>query len=103
MVKNTDSTSQVLFENWIQYKSYYVTLILSEIVRTFPVEIAELNIAESWLIAEIICVRWWLKYSKYYFFAHWQVFIVNKQTDIWSYNLCYASMSESSQFDNLLF
>ena len=30
--------------------------------------------------------------------AHWLIFIVNKRTDAWIYNLCDASTSESGQF-----
>ena len=29
---------------------------------------------------------------------HWLIFIVNKQTDTWIYNLCDASMNDSGQF-----
>ena len=31
------------------------------------------------------------------------IFIVNKRTDTWIYNLCDATTSKSGQFDNLLF
>ena len=34
--------------------------------------------------------------------AHWQIFIVNKRTDTWIYNLCDTGTSESEQFDSLL-
>ena len=33
---------------------------------------------------------------------HWLIFIVNKRTDTWIYNLCFAATSESEQFDNFL-
>ena len=34
--------------------------------------------------------------------AHWLIFIVNKRTDAWIYNLCDAVTSESGHFDSLL-
>ena len=38
--------------------------------------------------------------------VHWLIFIVNKRTDTWIYNLCdvkhYVATSESGQFDSLL-
>ena len=53
----------------------------------------------------------WLLSCKIYFYDnctilaqfHWLIFIVNKQTDTWIYNLCNAATSESGQiFDSML-
>ena len=39
-------------------------------------------------------------YNQTVFFAHWLIFIVNKRTDTWIFNLCEAVASDSGLFDS---